>query len=201
MAGQLYDANNVVVGEAYLFMHPWTLETDLSAILVPDDTPLFDVEAWEALGWESAGATHEGFKVNVNTSTTTINIEEQSTPVAERVENKGITIEAALAEDTLETIQRSWGGSNIVTQAASNTLVGTRKMTLSDEIEYWVAALEMRNYAGRPRRVVLGKASATGSGETSFRRSADKRTYPFRVASICKPSEIQIIDVVAPKTA
>lgn len=196
MAGQLYNANNVVVGEAYMFLHPW--DENAVAPLIPDETPLFDVAVWEAAGWIAAGATHEGFRANVETSTTTITIEEQSTPVAERVESKGVTFEAALAEDTLESIRLSWGGADITTTAAGTGTVGTRKMVLSDAIEYWVAALEMRNAFGLARRIYLEKASATGSGETSFRRSADKRTYPLRVTSICPPSGVQIVDVVAP---
>jgi len=195
MAGVLYNADNVVVGEAYLYLIPWVKGS--VEPLIDDDTPLFDVAAWELAGWQTAGATHEGFKTNVEVSTTTITIEEQSTPVAERVESKGITIEAALAEDTLDTIRLSWGGGTITTTAAASGTPGTKKMSLTDDITYWTAALEMRNSFGLARRIYIPKASLTGSGETSFRRSADKRTYPVRLASISKPSEIQIVDVVA----
>lgn len=198
MAGVLYNPDNVVVGEAYLFLTPWV--KGAVKALVPDATPLFDVETWETAGWIVAGATHEGFKVNVDVSTTTITIEEQSTPVGERVESKGINIEAALAEDTVDTIRLSWGGGDIVTAAATASLPGTKKMTLTDDIEYWTAALEMRNSFGLARRVYIPKVSLTGSGETSFRRSADKRTYPIRVASISRPSEIEIVEITAPPT-
>ena len=196
MAGVLYDADNVVVGEAYLFLKPWTKAAPPEVI--SDDVALFDVVTYEAEGWRASGATHEGYRANVDTSTTTITIEEQSTPVAERVESKGVTFEAALAEDTLDSMQLSWSGGVIVATAAAVGAPGTRKMTLTDDVAYWAAILEMRNMAGLARRIFLPKASLTGSGETSFRRAADKRTYPVRVASICKPTEIQIIDIVAP---
>lgn len=199
MPGVLYDANNVVVGEAYLFLKPWSRTTP--PVLIPDSTALFDVTAYETAGWRTAGATHEGFRVNVDTSTTTVTIEEQSTPVGEYVESKGVTMEAALAEDTLSSMQLSWSGGTIVVAAATATLPGTSKMTLTDTINYWAAILEMRNQFGLSRRIFVPKASLTGSGETSFRRAADKRTYPVRVASMCKPTEIQIVDVTAPKTA
>lgn len=195
MPGVLYDPNNVVVGEAYLYLHPWI--EDAVEPLVPDATPLFDVAVWEAAGWIVAGATHEGFRVNVETSTTTITIEEQSTPVSERVESKGIVVEAALAEDTLQSIRLSWGTTEPTVAAAGAGTPGTSRVRLTDDIRYWVAALEMRNRYGLARRIYLEKASITGSGETAFRRSADKRTYPVRVASICRPSDIEIVEVTA----
>lgn len=196
MPGVLYDANNVVVGEAYLFLTPW-VEGSVEP-LVPDDTPLFDVPTWEAAGWLTAGATHEGFRVNVETSTTTITIEEQSTAVSERVESKGLVVEAALAEDTLQSMRLSWGGTVPAVTAPAAGVPGNSRMTLTDSITYWTAALEMRNKFGLARRIYIEKASVTGSGETAFRRSADKRTYPMRVASICRPSDIEIVEITAP---
>ena len=199
MAGVLYDADNVVVGEAYLFLKPWTKLTP--PVIIPDVTPLFDVVAYETAGWKGTGATHEGFRANVDTSTTTVTIEEQSTPVGEYVESKGVTFEAALAEDTLGSMQLSWAGGVITVAAPTAALPGTSKMVLTDTIKYWAAILEMRNQFGLARRIFIPKASLTGSGETAFRRAADKRTYPIRVASVCKPTDIQIVDITAPKTA
>lgn len=195
MPGVLYNADNVVVGEAYLYLAPWV--KGAVKALVPDVTAIFAVAVWETAGWQVAGATHEGFKINVETSTTTITIEESSVPVGERVESKGITIEAALAEDTVETMKLSWGGGTITTAAAASGVPGSKKMFLSDDIAYFTVALEMRNSFGLARRIYIPKASVTGSGETSFRRSADKRTYPLRVASISPASQIQIVELTA----
>jgi hypothetical protein len=192
MAGSLYNADNVVVGDAVLWVVPWE---NPPIALVADDSVLFDNTDWEALTYVMAGATHEGFKINVDTSTTTIMIEEQSTPVAETVEGKSIAIEAALAEDTLETMQLAWGGGDITTVAAASMVTGTKKMSLVDDTQYYTVGLEMRNTFGLARRIYIPKVSATGSGDTAFRRAADKRTYPIRFASICAPSEIEIVDI------
>jgi hypothetical protein len=173
MVAALYDANNVVVGHAVGYLAPWV----------------------------AAGATNEGFKVNVDVSTTTITIEEQATPVAEQVESKNMTFEAALVEDTMDTIRLSWGGGTIVSAAATPTTPGTQKMTLSDQTLYYTWAMEMRNFRGFARRIYVPKVSITGSGDVNFRRAADKRAYPMRVVSLCKPSEIQIVDITAPRTA
>jgi hypothetical protein len=195
MPGSLYNADNVVVGLAALYLKPWV--RGQAAGWVTDATPLWDVDAWESADFFSVGATNEGFKINVETSTTQVTIEEQSTPVDERVESKAIGIEAALAEDTLQSMRLAWGGSDIVASAAASAKPGKQTMTLSDNIEYYFAALEFRNYYGFARRILVPKTSVTGSGETSFRRAADKRMYPVRVASLCRPTEIEVVDIIS----
>lgn len=197
MVAALYDPNNVVVGNAVLFYAPWIAPPGTVTPLVADTVDLFAPASWLS-PWLAAGATHEGFKVNVDTSTTTINIEEQSTPVAETIEGKSLTIEAALAEDTIETMQLSWNGGTITTTArTAGTVPGSKKMTLDDTVKYWTVALEMRNSFGLARRLYVPKCSASGSGDTNFRRASDKRTYPIRFASVCKPSDIQIVEITA----
>lgn len=195
MAGDLYNADNVVVGHAMLMLTPWV--KGAVEPIVDDDTPLFDPDDAEWAEWVSVGATNEGFKVNVETSVTQITIEEQSTPVGETVESKAIGIEALLAESTLESIRYSWGGSDITVAAAASGVPGTKKMTLTDDIEYYTACLETRNFNGFARRIYVPKVSITGSGEVSFRRAADKQMFPVRVASLCKPTDIQIVDITA----
>lgn len=198
MAGDFYNADNVVVGNAMLMLTPWV--SGAVEALPDDDTPIFtpDDTAWT--DWVSAGATNEGFKVNVETSTTQITIEEQSTPVGETVESKAIGIEAVLAESTMESIKYSWGGSDVTVTAPGVGQPGKSTMTLTDDITYYTAVLESRNFNGFARRLYVPKASITGSGEVSFRRAADKQMYPIRVASLCKPSEIQVVDITAPAT-
>lgn len=198
MAGTLYDANNVAVGFATLYTKPWTPGATFTKM--PDSTPLFDVEDWETAGWAVAGATNEGFKINAEASTTTISIEEQSTPVNEELEAKSVAIEAALAEDTLNSMSMAWGGSTVVDTAAGVGQPAKSTMTLINEIKYVIACLEMKNALGFPRRIYVPKMSLFGSGETSFRRSAEKRLYPIRLNSLCKPTEIEIVEITAAAT-
>lgn len=199
MAGVLYDPDNVQVGNAMLMLTPWVLGS--IAPMPDDDTPIFEPGdvGWGA-DWVSAGATNEGFKMNVDVSTTQITIEEQSTPVDERQETKTLGLEADLAEDTLESVKYAWGGSAITIVAAGVGVWGKRSMVLSDDVAYWTYVLETRNKFGLPRRTYVPKASMIGSGETSFRRASDKRMYPIRLTTLCKPGDIQIVDLVAPPT-
>lgn len=189
--GLLYDANNVVVGNAVLWYTPY-LTTPKTQ--VADTVAVFTTTTWESAGWIGIGGTDEGFKVNVDASLTDVMIEEQSTPVAETVESRTINIEAALAEDTLETMKLAWNGNTIA------TVVGPpakRTMALQDTIQYYTVCLEMKNLLGFARRIYIPKVTINGSGETAFRRAADKRLYPVRVASICAPSSILITDMQA----
>jgi len=199
MAGDFYDADNVVVGNAMLMITLWV--KGAVAPLVDDDTPIFspaDV-GWGA-DWVSAGATSEGFKVNVQTSTTQITIEEQSTPVGETVESKAISIDAILAEATMDSIKYSWGGAAITHTAPGVGQPGKDTMVLTDDITYYTVVLESRNFNGLARRLYIPKVSITGSGEVAFRRAADKQMFPVTAASLCKPSEIEVVDITAPAT-
>jgi hypothetical protein len=196
MTGVLYDPDNVIVGNAVLMLTPWVLGS--VAPIVVDATPLFTPANAAWANWVSAGATNEGFKMNVDVSTTQITIEEQSTPVDERQETKTLGLEADLAEDTLENVKYAWGGSTITVVPASSGVMGSKKMVLADDVQYWTYILEMRNKFNLARRVYVPKASLIGSGETSFRRASDKRMFPIRLTTLCRPQDIQIVDLTAP---
>lgn len=199
MAGAFYDADNVVVGEAMLMVSPWV--KDDVATMVDDDTPIFTPADTAWADWVSAGATNEGFKVNVETSTTQITIEEQSTPVGETVESKAIGIEAVLAESTMQSMKYAWGGGVITTTSPGVGIWGKKAMSITDDTQYYTAILESRNFNGFARRLYIPKASMTGSGEVSFRRAADKQMFPIRLASLCKPTDIDVVDLTAVPTS
>ena len=197
MPAALYNVDNVKVGEVYGFICPWlSTPTPMPA----DNTALFTPTAWIS-PWKAIGATDEGFKINVDASTTQITIEEQALPVDEQVESKTMTVEAALAEDSMDTLQMFYAGGTIVTTAAGAGTPGTAKMSLSSGLQIVTLALEMANSKGLARRIYIPKASAIGSGEVSFRRASAKRMYPMRFTSLCRPQDIQIVDITAAPTS
>lgn len=198
MAGSFYNADNVVVGNAMLMITPW-VKDDVTPLPV-DGTPIFTPADTAWADWVSAGATSEGFKANIQTSTTQITIEEQSTPVGETVESKAVSIDAILAESTMQSMKYSWGGSAITHTAAGVGQPAKDVMTLTDDITYYTVCLESRNFNGFARRLYIPKVSITGSGEVAFRRAADKQMFPVSAASLCKPSDIEIVDITAPAT-
>lgn len=195
MPGSLYNADNVVVGQAVLLLSPWVA----GAVVTP---PLADAVALftdpPAAPWVSAGATSEGFKANVATSVNDVNIEEQSTPVGQTVTAKKVTFSAALAEDSLEAMRMSWGGSVITTIVAAAGVAPKRTMTLDDNMQYYTGTLEMRNQTGFARRIYVPKLAVSGSGDVAFRRAAGPRLHPVTFSSVCKPTDIQIVDLTGP---
>lgn len=189
----LYDSNNVVVGRATLWYAPYL--PALPTPLVADSVALF---ATYPAPWTGIGATEEGFKVNVDTSTQTHMIEEQSSPVTETVESRTISIDANLVEDRLATMRLTWGGSTLVVTAPATGVAGKSSMTLTDNLQFYTVILEAANFTGLARRIYIPKASFVGSGETAFRRSSSKRMYPIKITSLSAPSEIQVVDITAP---
>lgn len=192
MPSQLYNENNVVVGAASLNLAPWLPPPGVLATPPLDTLALF---AAYLAPWVNVGATNDGFKANVATTVNDINIEEQSTPVAQTVTAKKVTITAALSEDSLEAIRYSWGGGTIATIVAASGIAPKRTLSLDDTPKYYSAVLEMANQAGLARRIYIPKVSVTGSGDVAFRRAAGQRLHPIALDSICKPTDIVITDI------
>jgi len=191
----LYDSQNVVVGEAALFLQVYNPSTP--PVWRPDTTALF---AAATAPWVSVGGTDDGFKINLETSTTTINIEEQALPVAETVESRKLGIEASLAEDTLESMIWAWGSGQIATTAAGSGTWGKKTLTLTNTLLIVAAILETRNKFGYARRYNIPRMSSVGGGTTSFRRAADKRMYDLKLSSVCELPEVSIVELTAPAT-
>lgn len=189
--GMLYDANNVVVGNAVLWYKAW-LATPTPQ--VADTVAVFTTSAWETANFIGAGASDEGFKIAAEANTQDVMVEEQSTPVTTTVESRTIGIECALAEDTLETMKLAWNGGTIATVAGPPA---KRTMALQDAINFYTVCLEMKNAAGFARRIYIPRGTFTGSGDTEFRRAADKRLYPLRFNSNCNISQIVITEMSA----
>lgn len=182
----LYNADNVKVGQIGVWLSPWVAGVTPTAL--PADTVL-PFSAWSTpSGWTSIGGTNEGFKINADTSIIDIKIEEQSSPVAQQVDARSLNLTAVLAEDTLEAMRLSWGGSVIT------ATTGKRSMTLTDQIQYYTLGADMYNAAGFTRRIYIPKVGVSGSGDVEFRRAAGARLYPVAIKSLCAPTAIQVID-------
>lgn len=188
----LYDVNNVVVGPAALWLAPWDADT-------PPTPPADTVDVFTAFvpPWLGGGATDEGYKITFDANTQDINIEEQSTPVFRSVETKTVTIEASLKEDTVQSMQWSYG-ANVTTTAPGAAQPGKSVLTLTDDLQIWSVVLETKNAHGMARRYFIPKMVSAGSVETSFRRAADAHMYPLSLGSICATGDITITEITAP---
>lgn len=182
--GVLYNPQNVVVGLAVGYFAEVGAALPLDSVAFADD--------W-GTGWTQAGGTEEGWRLGGDSSTTPHTIEEQPNPVLVTLESRGMNLSASLAEDTLESMRLSFGGGTITVDAASVPPVTT--FTLSEGIDEFAVGLDMKTIAGKTRRLIIPRASGSGSVDVAFRRSASKRLWPVQFAALCKPSEIVIRDI------
>lgn len=191
--GILYDANNVKVGVATAWIAPWIQPTPTP--LIADTVNAFGT-AW-AGPWLNLGATDDGWKVSVNTDRNQVRIEEQSIPVDSQIATRTLQIQAALAEETMQTLRLAWGGTAAVVVAPSTGVPGTSKMTLTEIAEFWTIGLETKNRQGFARRFYIEKATIGGSGDTEFRRAAGARLFPIQIDAVCDPTAIKVVDITA----
>lgn len=180
----LYNKQNVQVGIAIL----WLCEAGEE---FPDLTEGFGV-TWPS-PWRHPGATNEGVSFSVEVESQQISIEESATPALVVGTNVAITVEADLAEDTLENMQLAYGaGGNLTTTAATQTMPGYKRLTLSADLGELAVGLDMKLRNGMFRRIHIPIMNSVGTTETSYRRAESARTYPMSLQSISDPEEIYI---------
>lgn len=186
------NAKNVVVGIASAWIQPYdaALPAALPEVTLPKGAD------WGG-NWNNLGATDQGWKLRIGTSTKTINIEEQSTPVLVLADGHTYRVTGDLAEDTLQTARWVYGGGSLVTTAAATGTPGYEVLTLQDNLESWAIGLETVNVKGFWRRYLIPAGVIGADVETSFRRANEKRMYSFDFEGICAPSEVQIQNMIA----
>lgn len=199
--GSLYDANNVVVGQAAVIFAPeGTAMLDPTTFNTADP---FDLTPWNTPtpgAWVACGATDQGWSYGTNKSTTSITIEEQSTPVGTTIQSQAVTLAGALSEDISATLTLAYNGLSTST-VASTTSPGFDEITLDDVVHNYAVALLTTNAEGFGRIIYAPKWTQLSNITTAFRRASDKRTYPVEFATVCKPSEIVVVNFTAAKTA
>ncbi len=183
--GVLYNPQNVVVGLAVGYFG------EVGAALPLDTIPF--AGDWGS-DWSQAGGTEEGWKLGGDMSTTPHRIEEQANPVLVTLDNRGVNISAALAEDTLESMRLSFGGGTITV----DPVAGVDTFQLSDGIDEFAFGLDMQTIGGKTRRIILKRASGSGSVDVAFRRAAGKRLWPVQFSMLNKPSELIVKDIYDP---
>lgn len=141
--------------------------------------------------WNALGATDAGWKFTANKSTTDINIEEQSAPVATTMGSQKITVEGALAEDIEETLAIVYNMTQTFVAAASG-IPGYNDLTLTDDVLNYACALIMANKNKMPRVLYIPSTVSLSNADTSLKRASAKRMYPIVLSSTCATEEIKI---------
>lgn len=185
--GILYSPANVVVGQAAAHIGP-----------ADEPMPANNVEVFGDWGgnWKRPGGTEDGWKLTGQQSKNEHRIEEQASAVMQSLESRTIGIAAALAEDTLESIKFAFGGGTITTTVGVGGLPTIKEFRLSDNIDEFAIGLDMQTVGGATRRIYIPRVTAGESIDVAFRRAAGKRLWPVQFASVCKPSDIVIRDII-----
>lgn len=194
--GDLYDANNVVVGQA-------------AVLFAPEGTPLPDITGWNTADpfditfwnqtpdlWVPCGATDQGWSFGASKNTQTINIEEQSTPVGTTITDQSVTISGALSEDVTQTLALALNATSAATAAAAGS-PGYDKLSLQDAPINYAVGMVTVNAEGFGRLIYAPKWTQLNNVTVAFRRASDKRNHEVQFSTVCKTSEIDIRNFTA----
>lgn len=143
--------------------------------------------------WVPVGATDQGWKFSANKTTQEIAIEEQSTPAGMTISSQKVLLEGSLSEDISRTLQLAYNAT-LTQVAAAVGNPGYDQIALDDTVQYYAVAMVTQHVNGRPRLVYAPKWTQLANTDTTFRRAAAKRMYPVQFATVCKPSQIEIIN-------
>lgn len=192
--GDLYDANNVVVGQAAVFFAPEN--TAMPALTGFNTADPFDATFWPDPDWAPCGATDQGWAFGANKSTQTINIEEQSTPVATTVTSQSVSLTGALSEDISKTLALALNATLVATASGAGT-PGYDTLTLTDEPILYAVGMVTTNAEGFGRIIYAPAWTQLSNVSVAFRRAADKRNYPVGFETVCRTQDIKILNFTA----
>lgn len=141
--------------------------------------------------WTPVGATDQGWKFGANKTSQSINIEEQSTDVAQTISKQVVTIEGSLSEDISSVLALAFNATISRTAAAVGN-PGYDLVTPTDLVQYYAVALLTQHVNGMPRIVYAPKWSQLTNTSVTFRRAAAKRMYPAVFTTACQTNQIGI---------
>lgn len=147
--------------------------------------------------WSPCGATDQGWTFATNKSTTDIMIEEQSTPVGTTITSQKVLIEGALSEDITRTLALAYNGL-VTTTAQATGIPGSDEINPTDDVIVYSAVLITKQFDGKPRVIYAPQWTQLSNVSTAMRRASAKRMYPVAFSTICKTSQIRIINLTSP---
>jgi hypothetical protein len=150
--------------------------------------------------WAPCGATDQGWQFSADKSTQTINIEEQSTPVATTITSQSVSLQAALSEDITRTLAMTLNATVAATAAVGSTVAGYDTITLSDLPTLYAVACVMQNVEGYGRIVYAPSWTSLSNVAVAFRRASEKRMYGVQFNTVCATNRIQIFNFTNPHT-
>jgi hypothetical protein len=143
--------------------------------------------------WLPLGATDQGWTFASNKTTQTIDIEEQSTPVAITMTTQAMMIQGALSEDVTHVLAIAYNMTQHFT-APTTTTPGYQTLTATDSVLEYAVALVMQNLYGYPRWLYIPQSTSLTNVTGAFRRASAKRMYAVEFSSVCPINQIKMLE-------
>jgi hypothetical protein len=151
--------------------------------------------------WVAIGSTEEGVTFTFSRSTENIMIEESEVPVDVRTTEVQMGVNAALAEDSFDSMKIAFGGGTITSTAATALLPGTQTLVISTELDQFALGLEGKNEFGLWRRILIPRVLSVADAQAQFRRAAAPRRWNVSFRSLVPITDCTIRQAVAPPTS
>jgi hypothetical protein len=198
--GSLYNADNVVVGQAACLFAPGGTAPPLPSGLTTTDPFLITPWTSASTSWKPCGATDQGWTWASAKTITDIYIEEQSSLVDRTIENQQLTVTAALSEDIMQTLALVYN-LTVATTASSSGYPQINVGTPSDNPISYAVGLIMANADSLPRYLYIPYATVLANVSTPLRRAAAKRMYTAEFSSISNITAVQLVELGTPPAA
>jgi hypothetical protein len=141
--------------------------------------------------WVPTGATDQGWQFGAAKSTQSINIEEQSTPVATTVTSQSVTISGSLSEDITRTLNLALNAQSTTTAPATG-VAGFDTVTLTDTVLQYAVVMVSANPEGFGRIIYAPAWTQLANAQVNLRRASDKRMYGVQFSTVCATNQIQV---------
>lgn len=198
-----YTRKNVIRGQAQIWTRPYAETAALPADTAPlgADWAVATTPVMGNVAWKSIGATEGGVTMRFTRETTDISVEEQVNPLDVATNTLDPRIECTLAEDTLETMMLAYGGGSVEEVVAGTGIVGTRELSISEELQHLSLGMEGMNANGFWRRALWLDVLSVAEVETAYRRAETQRLYACSFRLVSPISQLKIREMTAPATA
>jgi hypothetical protein len=170
MAVNAANPNNVMVGEAAVYVATWGLTTPLQPEPVPSDYLPYGFN-WGG-NWAQVGATDDGMTVSYDPKPNPIYIEEQPNPVAVPIDTADVTVNFTIAEDVLSNLLIAYGVGTLATVAASASSIGKSTYTFGTVLTPFTVGFESINPNGSSASSA-GRTTTTGATTSSSANFTD----------------------------
>lgn len=180
-------------------------------MVAPPGTTLPDLSTspvvWP-VGWRNPGYTEDGLTLGVAPSTVDIQVDEEADPIQVLLDKNKTTVAAKLSQATMDNLGLAIGGSQLTTQAADATHVGTSTLDIGADgaqLTEWMVGFEGLSAVDKTmfRVAIATRAIVKGNVQLAYKRNG-KHIIPTDFTCLFDSATgraLRIVEMTAVKTA